>query len=67
MKDPNHIVQIGYFRGRNNSALFIFNPETLQFIVFILNNALKNVFDFLTFFKVTEQQFDRFMDEHLLR
>lgn len=67
IKDPNHIVQIGYFRGRNNPALFIFNPETLQFAVFIPNNALENVFNFSTFFKVTEQQFDRFMDEHLLR
>lgn len=67
LKDRNHIVQIGYFRGRNNPALFIFNPETLQFAVFIPNDTLQNVFDFSTFFKVTEQQFDRFMDKHLLR
>jgi len=67
MKDPNHIVQIGYFRGHNNPALFIFNPETLQFAVFIPNNDMKNVFDFSTFFKVTREQFNRFMDEHLLR
>ena len=63
-------MQIGYFRNRQTPALFIFNADTLQFVVFIPNNLqnnFKDIFNLSTFFKLTRGQFGIFKRDGLVK